>query len=77
MKLYSFELPTQHYRLKKCTDYLLLLLSNSESHMFNKLEEIALSATPHTPALECRISRALEPKAVDTNVSVLSFKKKK
>ncbi|KAG8201058.1 hypothetical protein JTE90_002733 [Oedothorax gibbosus] len=42
-------------------------LNGSESHMFNKLEEIALSPTPRTPALECRISRALEPKAVDSN----------
>ena len=41
----------------------------SESQMFNKLEEIALSKAPRTPALDCRISRALEPRAVDTNVS--------
>lgn len=43
--------------------------SFSESHMFNKLEEIALSKKPSTPALECRISRALEPRAVDKNAS--------
>lgn len=36
--------------------------------MFNKLEEIALSRNPSTPALGCRISRALEPRAVDRNV---------
>ncbi|XP_055948526.1 DNA polymerase subunit gamma-1-like isoform X2 [Argiope bruennichi] len=39
----------------------------SESFMFNKLEDIALSPKPRTPALGCRISRALEPKAVDKN----------
>ncbi|XP_064484440.1 DNA polymerase subunit gamma-1-like [Ornithodoros turicata] len=39
----------------------------SESHMFNKLEDIALSDEPRTPVLNCRISRALEPAAVDTN----------
>ncbi|XP_035212128.1 DNA polymerase subunit gamma-1-like [Stegodyphus dumicola] len=42
-------------------------VGGSESHMFNKLEEIALSQKPSTPALNCRISRALEPKAVDKN----------
>nr|CAG4650726.1 EOG090X00SQ [Simocephalus serrulatus]SVE94067.1 EOG090X00SQ [Simocephalus serrulatus] len=36
----------------------------TESHMFNKLEEIAQSATPKTPVLHCRISRALEPRNV-------------
>lgn len=39
----------------------------SESHMFNKLEDIALSEQPRTPVLGCRISRALEPGTVDTN----------
>ncbi|KAM7288490.1 DNA polymerase subunit gamma-1 [Ixodes scapularis] len=39
----------------------------SESHMFNKLEAIADSEEPRTPVLGCRISRALEPAAVDTN----------
>lgn len=39
----------------------------SESHMFNKLESIAHSEEPRTPVLSCRISRALEPAAVDTN----------
>ncbi|KAH7972421.1 hypothetical protein HPB52_012069 [Rhipicephalus sanguineus] len=33
----------------------------SESHMFNKLEEIANSKVPRTPVLGCCISRALEP----------------
>lgn len=32
--------------------------------MFNKLESIAHSKNPATPVLGCRISRALEPKAV-------------
>ncbi|XP_077423292.1 DNA polymerase subunit gamma-1 isoform X2 [Vanacampus margaritifer] len=36
----------------------------TESDMFNKLESIAHSAQPETPVLGCRISRALEPKAV-------------
>ncbi|TRY87252.1 hypothetical protein DNTS_031755 [Danionella cerebrum] len=36
----------------------------TESHMFNKLESIAHSKTPATPVLGCRISRALEPAAV-------------
>ncbi|CAG2105118.1 unnamed protein product [Medioppia subpectinata] len=36
----------------------------TESHMFNKLEEIAESPEPRTPVLGCRISRALEPQVV-------------
>nr|SVE74012.1 EOG090X00SQ [Daphnia barbata] len=36
----------------------------TESHMFNKLEEIAQSQEPETPVLHCRISRALEPRNV-------------
>lgn len=36
----------------------------TESHMFNKLEEIAQSQFPQTPVLHCRISRALEPQNV-------------
>ncbi|KAJ8249452.1 hypothetical protein GJAV_G00235080 [Gymnothorax javanicus] len=36
----------------------------TESAMFNKLESIAQSAEPSTPVLGCRISRALEPRAV-------------
>ncbi|KAM4619356.1 DNA polymerase subunit gamma-1 [Polymixia lowei] len=38
--------------------------AGTESEMFNKLESIAHSAQPATPVLGCRISRALEPKAV-------------
>lgn len=33
----------------------------TESATFNKLEEIASSAKPRTPVLDCRISQALEP----------------
>lgn len=36
--------------------------------MFNKLESIAMSDTPCTPVLGCRISRALEPSAVQGEV---------
>uniref|UniRef100_A0A671LVC2 DNA polymerase subunit gamma-1 n=1 Tax=Sinocyclocheilus anshuiensis TaxID=1608454 RepID=A0A671LVC2_9TELE len=36
----------------------------TESEMFNKLESIAHSEEPATPVLGCRISRALEPSAV-------------
>lgn len=39
-----------------------------ESHMFNKLEEVASSKKPVTPVLKCRMSRALEPKHVGTDV---------
>nr|XP_045002261.1 DNA polymerase subunit gamma-1 isoform X1 [Jaculus jaculus] len=39
-------------------------MGGTESEMFNKLESIATAATPHTPVLGCRISRALEPSAV-------------
>ncbi|KAM3828307.1 DNA polymerase subunit gamma-1 isoform 1-T1 [Vipera latastei] len=39
--------------------------SGTESEMFNKLESIAMSETPSTPVLGCRISRALEPAAVE------------
>ncbi|XP_071384524.1 DNA polymerase subunit gamma-1 isoform X1 [Centroberyx affinis] len=41
-----------------------LWAGGTESEMFNKLENIAHSAQPATPVLGCRISRALEPKAV-------------
>nr|XP_057931486.1 DNA polymerase subunit gamma-1 isoform X1 [Doryrhamphus excisus] len=41
-----------------------LWFGGTESDMFNKLENIAHSAQPATPVLGCRISRALEPKAV-------------
>lgn len=36
--------------------------------MFNSLEAIARSEEPKTPVLNCRISRALEPKNVDDAV---------
>ncbi|CAK9295606.1 unnamed protein product [Gordionus sp. m RMFG-2023] len=39
----------------------------SESQMFNKLEEIAVSDHPKTPFLESRICRTLEPKNVNNN----------
>ncbi|RNA01848.1 DNA polymerase subunit gamma-1 [Brachionus plicatilis] len=39
----------------------------TESDMFNKLEEIAVSQKPKTPVLEARISQALEPDVVDKN----------
>ncbi|XP_016048858.2 DNA polymerase subunit gamma-1 [Erinaceus europaeus] len=39
-------------------------VGGTESEMFNKLESIATSDTPRTPVLGCRISRALEPAAV-------------
>jgi len=39
-------------------------VNGTESNMFNKLEEIAQSASPKTPVLGCRISRALEPQNV-------------
>lgn len=39
-------------------------MGGTESEMFNKLESIAMSKTPRTPVLGCRISRALEPSAV-------------
>ncbi|XP_013211771.2 DNA polymerase subunit gamma-1 isoform X1 [Ictidomys tridecemlineatus] len=39
-------------------------IGGTESEMFNKLESIATSDTPQTPVLGCRISRALEPSAV-------------
>ena len=39
----------------------------TESHMFNKLEEIATSEEPETPFLKSRISRALEPSSVGSD----------
>nr|XP_051690182.1 DNA polymerase subunit gamma-1 isoform X2 [Oryctolagus cuniculus] len=39
-------------------------MGGTESEMFNKLESIAMSETPCTPVLGCRVSRALEPSAV-------------
>ena len=46
-------------------------VGGSESHLFNKLESIALSELPRTPVLGCCISKALEPKYVGTSVSIL------
>lgn len=43
-------------------------MGGTESEMFNKLESIAMSETPCTPVLGCRISRALEPSAVQGEV---------
>ena len=44
-------------------------VGGSESHLFNKLESIAMSELPCTPVLGCCISKALEPKYVGTSVS--------
>ena len=44
---------------------------HSESHMFNKLEQIATSPDPATPVLGCKITKALNPKYVGTKVSCL------
>lgn len=48
-------------------------MGGTESEMFNKLESIATSDTPRTPVLGCRISRALEPSAVQGEVISLSL----
>ncbi|KAK4887551.1 hypothetical protein RN001_003822 [Aquatica leii] len=39
-------------------------VGGTESAMFNRLEEIANNPEPVTPFLDCRLSRALEPKTV-------------
>lgn len=44
-------------------------VGGTESDMFNKLEEIAVSQHPKTPVLNARISQALEPDVVDKNVT--------
>lgn len=41
----------------------------SESEMFNKLEDIAVSDEPRTPVLGCKISRSLDPGVVKDEVS--------
>lgn len=41
----------------------------SESAMFNKLEEIAETDEPKTPVLDARMSKALDPKKVRSDVS--------
>ncbi len=38
--------------------------------MFNKLEQVAKALEPVTPVLKCRMSQALEPKHVGTDVRV-------
>lgn len=48
-----------------------LWAGGTESDMFNKLEAIAHSEQPATPVLGCRISRALEPRAVREEVRLL------
>ena len=49
--------------------YIISFSHNSESAMFNRLEEIAKSEMPCTPVLGCRISKALEPENVYDDVS--------
>lgn len=44
-------------------------MNGTESAMFNRLEDIALSPEPETPFLSCKISRALEPAFVGDHVS--------
>ena len=44
----------------------------SESEMFNKLEDIAVSSEPRTPVLGCKISRSLDPGIVKDEVSFIS-----
>ena len=39
----------------------------TESHSFNRLEEIALGWAPETPVLGCKISRCLESEMVGTD----------
>lgn len=43
----------------------------TESHMFNRLEEIAQQECPKTPFLDCSISRSLVPSVVQSDVSNL------
>lgn len=43
-------------------------VGGTESEMFNKLEDIAISEKPATPVLNSRISQALGPDVVDKNV---------
>jgi len=42
----------------------------TESDMFNKLEEIAMSLVPKTPVLGASITKCLEPKLVGTDVKL-------
>lgn len=60
---YSSLLPLAKLPLEELTERR-LWVGGTESYMFNKLEEIAQSECPETPILNCRISRALEPRNV-------------
>ena len=55
-----------HYSRKRTEELVInrMWSNGTESNMFNKLEEIALSESPKTPVLGCKISRALEPQNV-------------
>lgn len=56
---YDYETDTALDTQKK--DLRVFWEGGTESATFNKLEEIASSAEPRTPVLECQISKALEP----------------
>lgn len=56
---YDYETDTSFQNQKK--DLRVFWEGGTESATFNKLEEIASSAEPRTPVLECQISKALEP----------------
>ena len=49
-------------------EYSLKWRDGTESHMFNKLEEIACDKHPRTPALKSAITQTLEPSNVGDNV---------
>ncbi|XP_076308537.1 DNA polymerase gamma, catalytic subunit tam [Tachypleus tridentatus] len=78
-KMYAETKGVRRYLLEDYGEYEVILQSRddetspkiwvggSESHMFNKLEEIAQSPQPQTPVLNCQISRALEPQTVKSN----------
>ena len=55
-----------HRAVKLCSDR--LWVGGSESHLFNKLESIAMSDLPKTPVLGCCITRALEKQYVGNDV---------
>lgn len=57
---YNYEDETSSGK-KNNRDLRVLWEGGTESATFNKLEEIASSAEPRTPVLECQISQALEP----------------
>ena len=63
---------SESYMFNKCCfseSYMFNKCCFSESYMFNKLEEIAKSAEPRTPVLGGMISKALEPRNVNADVS--------